>query len=328
MIHTADNGSRGSYSAFTARTTRDGARWNKIIPYDFELRFTAAGSVGIYPLEFSGGAAHVLMQLPFELWRVGDSRINDTSDDVRMIPYILDENEDGVYGYTGVDQTASGGDNDPYTDWIYWELPNDATPGDAGYRAFETKVTTDLANYGYLSDCSEVWARVVLFNWNGGSVSASNFPANVNQALPETGTIFRIISTKPNTVDDVFTINTPAKQQSRELAVASAQKIGVFPNPYYAFNPQETDRLQRFVTFNNLPPNSPVTIRIFNLAGQLVNRIDKNDASQFAQWNLMNFNNLPVASGMYIAHIDVPELGHAQVLKLAIIQEGEVLEVF
>ncbi|NUM78016.1 T9SS type A sorting domain-containing protein, partial [candidate division KSB1 bacterium] len=115
---------------------------------------------------------------------------------------------------------------------------------------------------------------------------------------------------------------------SQDLALASAKTIGVFPNPYYAFNPQETSRLSRFVTFNNLPPNSPVTIRIFNLAGQLVNRIEKNDASQFARWNLLNFSNLPVASGMYIAHIEIPELGHAQVLKLAVIQEGEVLENF
>lgn len=140
--------------------------------------------------------------------------------------------------------------------------------------------------------------------------------------------VFTHISNKPNTAADVFTFTLPAPDASQDLALASAKTIGVFPNPYYAFNPQETSRLSRFVTFNNLPPNSPVTIRIFNLAGQLVNRIEKNDASQFARWNLLNFSNLPVASGMYIAHIEIPEIGHAQVLKLAVIQEGEVLENF
>ncbi|NUO84334.1 T9SS type A sorting domain-containing protein, partial [candidate division KSB1 bacterium] len=110
------------------------------------------------------------------------------------------------------------------------------------------------------------------------------------------------------------------------LAQASAKNVGVFPNPYFAFNPQETTRLSRFVTFNNLPETA--TIRIFNLAGQLVARLDKSDASQFIRWNLLNLSNLPVASGMYIAHVDMPALGATKVLKLAIIQEGEVLETF
>lgn len=331
MIHTADNGSRGTYSAFLSRSTRDGDRWSSLIPHDFEMRFTATGSASIYPKEFSGAADHVLIQVPFELWRVGDSRVNDPSDDIRMIPYLLDENEDGVFGYTGVDQTASGGDNDPYTDWIYWIMPPNAAPGDAGYKAFEQAVTTNLTGYQSVYEVgdaagAEVWARVVLFNWNGGSVSDPTFPANVNQALPETGTVFRIITTKPNTVTDSFTFSTVAPEKSLALAQASAKNVGVFPNPYFAFNPQETTRLSRFVTFNNLPETA--TIRIFNLAGQLVARLDKSDASQFIRWNLLNLSNLPVASGMYIAHVDMPALGATKVLKLAIIQEGEVLETF
>ncbi|NIX35385.1 MAG: hypothetical protein GWN10_14145, partial [Nitrospinaceae bacterium] len=44
FIHTADNGSRGSYEAFRNRTTRNGANWPEIIPFDFEIRFTARGS--------------------------------------------------------------------------------------------------------------------------------------------------------------------------------------------------------------------------------------------------------------------------------------------
>jgi hypothetical protein len=113
---------------------------------------------------------------------------------------------------------------------------------------------------------------------------------------------------------------------SVETQKADLNKINVFPNPYYALNAAETNRFVRFVTFNFLPEKA--TIRIFNVAGQLVRILEKNDTSQFLRWDLNNQSNFPVASGMYIAHIDMPETGATKVLKVAVIQEQEVLEVF
>ncbi|MBI3112687.1 MAG: T9SS type A sorting domain-containing protein, partial [Ignavibacteriales bacterium] len=106
----------------------------------------------------------------------------------------------------------------------------------------------------------------------------------------------------------------------------AAEQVGVFPNPYYGFNPSETSRFSKFVTFNYLPRKA--TIRIFNLAGQLVRTMEKDDDSQFFRWNLLNTYNFPVASGMYVAHVDMPDLGLAKTLKMAIIQEQEVLDVY
>jgi hypothetical protein len=63
------------------------------------------------------------------------------------------------------------------------------------------------------------------------------------------------------------------------------------------------------------------------LAGQLV-KVIEHDGGQFENWDLLNHSNLPVASGMYIAHLEMPDLGKIKVLKIAIIQEGEVLETF
>ncbi len=51
--------------------------------------------------------------------------------------------------------------------------------------------------------------------------------------------------------------------------------------------------------------------------------MNKLDASQFLRWDLRNERGLTVASGIYIAHIDMSDLG-AKVLKLAIIQEERV----
>ncbi|MGH7451170.1 MAG: T9SS type A sorting domain-containing protein, partial [bacterium] len=140
---------------------------------------------------------------------------------------------------------------------------------------------------------------------------------------------FVIFANHINQVTDVFKYTVAAPTKGAALEQASANKIGVYPNPYYAFNPAETNRLFRFVTFNNLPREA--TVRIFNLAGQLVRRIEKDDDAQFLQWDLLNHDNIPVASGMYVAYIDatLPSGGSAKkVLKLAVIQEQEVLDIY
>ncbi|MBU1099828.1 MAG: hypothetical protein KKA84_05420 [Bacteroidetes bacterium] len=97
------------------------------------------------------------------------------------------------------------------------------------------------------------------------------------------------------------------------------KKINVFPNPYYGANPNELNKYQRYVTFTHLPEKA--TIRIFNLAGQLVKTIFKSEPGQFQRWDLMNEHNTLVPGGIYIAYIEMPELGETKILKLAIIPE-------
>jgi hypothetical protein len=93
--------------------------------------------------------------------------------------------------------------------------------------------------------------------------------------------------------------------------------INVYPNPYLAYNLLETGLHQERVTFINLPQEC--TIRIFSIAGQLIRTIEHNDpVSVSHNWDLRNENNLPVASGFYIAHIDIPGVGQ-KILKMAIV---------
>lgn len=69
-------------------------------------------------------------------------------------------------------------------------------------------------------------------------------------------------------------------------------------------------------------------IRIFTLGGVQVRKLEKNDDSQFLQWDLQNETGLPVASGMYIAYVEMPELGKTKTLKLMIIQGEQVVEYY
>ncbi len=139
--------------------------------------------------------------------------------------------------------------------------------------------------------------------------------------------IFTIIANQPNTPDDSYTFSTQAViANNTELMKAAAEKINVFPNPYYAYNPAEPDRFTTFVTFNHLPPKA--TVRIFNLAGVQVRKLEKNDATQFLRWNLRNERDIPVASGMYIVYIEMKDIGKEKVLKVMILQQQEQLKYY
>ena len=140
------------------------------------------------------------------------------------------------------------------------------------------------------------------------------------------GDVFSISGNAYVTADDRWTFNTKGMERtySATLAQNDIAQVNVFPNPYYGANPQELDRYGRFVTFNHLPVRA--IIRIFNLGGVMVRRIDKESQSQFQQWDLKNQDGLPVGSGLYIAHIEMPDLGVSRILKLAIVQEQQILD--
>lgn len=138
---------------------------------------------------------------------------------------------------------------------------------------------------------------------------------------------FLIISNKVISVDESFNFTAPAPGQDNNLARSQVDKINVFPNPYYGVNSEEINKYNRFVTFSHLPDNA--TIRIFNLAGVLVKKIKKDPlGGQFQRWDLANQSGLPVASGLYIAYIELPDLGTTKILKIAIIQEQQILDRF
>ncbi len=311
--------SNALYSFFVTRTFR-GTNFSRFIPYDWEMRFTAAGGFANWAFTTGNTAA-----VPFELWNIGIATPDNPADDYRVIPWVLDDDNgepqyQDVYNLTPFDHSISGGNNDPYMDWVYFRNPANTAPGTAGYDQF----VADGPNYDFNSP--EVMARTVLVNWNGGSVSDTTYPANVNQVIPETGTTFRIISTKPNTTADTYQLSSPTPvKNNMALARQQAALVNVFPNPYTGFNIEETDPVNRFVTFTHLSPTAK--IRIFTLAGELVRTIEHTDGTQFERWDLRNANDVPVASGMYICHIELPGIGE-RVLKLAVLGPQERIDVF
>ena len=120
----------------------------------------------------------------------------------------------------------------------------------------------------------------------------------------------------------------PKPVELHDLAAArkAIERINVFPNPYYGVNRAEVNSSNRFVTFNHLPYK--VVIRLFNIAGTLVRTITKSDPGQFISWDLNNEYGLPVAGGVYLAHLQLTDatgisLGE-KVLKLMIVPEEKL----
>ncbi len=143
----------------------------------------------------------------------------------------------------------------------------------------------------------------------------------------ETGDTLRVYYDNPIILGtDTYKFNTTPLAYSSTLAKEELEKINVFPNPYYGVNSEEINKYNKFVTFSHLPDQA--IIRIFNLAGVMIRTIEKDSEDQFQRWDLANDSGLPVASGLYIAYIEMPEIGETKILKLAIIQEQQILDRF
>jgi hypothetical protein len=108
-------------------------------------------------------------------------------------------------------------------------------------------------------------------------------------------------------MDEIATVTASSDQLKEALDL-----INIVPNPYYAFSDYERTRLDTRVKITNLPEKC--TIRIYSSNGKLIRSFKKDSPITSQDWNLTNHQNIPVASGVYLIHVEVPEVGE-RVLK-------------
>jgi len=215
-------------------------------------------------------------------------------------------------------------DNEEQVNVLIWDrnflAEND--PSVDGFRVWNTedRMYTWVVNTSYSSAVIDPTSQEVADNatWNWvffHTYFTTGDVINVNYANPMQIGI------------DSYTFSPgTASFANLDKAREETERINVFPNPYYGVNSEELNKYNRFVTFSHLPTKA--TIRIFNLAGVLVKTIEKDNLDQFERWDLLNQNGLPVASGLYIVYIELPDLGTTKILKAAIIQEQQILDRF
>ncbi len=267
----------------------------------YEIRFTQQGSQ-YYTTNYASlnGLTNqndplAANRVPFEIWNLGEDIASDT-DDVRLVPKVKDFDPFNSATWTTRDsvwtQKANGEWEAIYAlDWIPYAEP---LPDPAG-RARNNNLMI-------------------------GNIVIQSAPG----VLPAPGTVIRFTTWRPLVPGIKFQVETKkSSTNNTQVAKSRVDEITVYPNPYYGTHSLEASKYNRFVRFLGLPTQA--TIRIFSLSGVYINRIDKDSQTDFVDWNLSNDDGLPVASGIYLAHIEMPGVGE-KILKIAIIREAQYID--
>jgi hypothetical protein len=102
--------------------------------------------------------------------------------------------------------------------------------------------------------------------------------------------------------------------------------IKVVPNPYVGTNAMEPALRNRFLNqprklmFTHLPASC--VIKIFTSSGVLIKTIEVENAAPDGSehWNLLTEENLEIAAGMYIYHVESNESGREHIGKFAVLK--------
>jgi hypothetical protein len=266
--------------------------------HNYEIRFTSSGSeyyltgslYGFSPWRHDNPKA--ADTVPFEIWDIG--RNDSGEDDVRLTIKTIDDYASLLDDSNRVDQNGK---------WS--RLENGNWEPIIAYFVDSTYQEPLPESSGIIRDASRFKIGKII----------------ISGELPAEGTVIRITTWKPLSAEDVFSvIATAPNTKNYAAAKTSLNDISVFPNPFLGTATFSGYSEQSFVRFTNLP--AQVTIRIFSLAGVYVRRIEKNDENPWLDWDLKNNAGEQVSSGVYIAHLEMPNIGE-KVMKLAIIQEKQ-----
>ena len=127
-------------------------------------------------------------------------------------------------------------------------------------------------------------------------------PAGYGNLVPVAGNKWKV-DLVPDTMD----------VEARDLS-----RIRVVPNPYVVSSPLDLSPVNKQIMFNHLPPVA--TIRIYTVAGHLVDILEHDDGTGTASWDIRSRFNQKIASGYYIYHVTDTETGNIHMGKFAIIQ--------
>jgi hypothetical protein len=123
---------------------------------------------------------------------------------------------------------------------------------------------------------------------------------------------------------------TESKQlATQEEYVGALANVNVVPNPYYAYSAYETSQFTNTIKITNLPAVAKVTI--YSIDGSFIKQYDRDEKGAILsgnsrptstgqvypdlEWDMKNFKEIPVASGVYLIHISAPEYGEERTIK-------------
>lgn len=136
-------------------------------------------------------------------------------------------------------------------------------------------------------------------------------PKYVNSIFPTDGDVYQLTINVPYNEKDVFSFVSDSSfiDLGKQKTDYATEKPYVVPNPYmgaasfeqapYA----ETGRGDRRIEFRAIPVNA--TVRIYTVTGELVQTLHHDGGFQnYIAWNLRSKDNLEIAPGLYIFHVE------------------------
>ena len=153
--------------------------------------------------------------------------------------------------------------------------------------------------------------------YGGKKVTHAGTDYQVGESFIATSTSFsgsakaRVVADMPiNNFNPVYEFNTKdlvSVTENNDQAKSALDLINVVPNPYYGYSEYELSQLDNRIKITNLPKEAK--IRIYTVSGTLIKTIKKSDDLTSADWDLKNDHGIPVASGLYIIHVDADGIG-------------------
>jgi hypothetical protein len=156
-----------------------------------------------------------------------------------------------------------------------------------GHQLFETDVRVRIR-------VSKPYAQGYSSRWGNTVNSISN-----DTAISDENNNYPMYTFNTAEIRTVLNDETTAKN--------SLNLINIVPNPYYAYSSYEKTALDNLVKIINLPIKCK--IKIYSLNGSLIRKLDKDNDLTFVDWDLKNDARIPIASGIYIIHINAEGIG-------------------
>ena len=253
----------------------------RIFRMDFVADPGDTTAAGLYEDDFGNNpwgyflADTMHISVPFEFWDLGMT-LDDTTDDVRLWPLMYDFYGDGRF-YTDdyliiLNKNNSG---NKYSEDFYSNPDHDTDNG--AYWGYDPEDPISRYDWDYrfaFSEADPVWAK---------------------------GDYALLIPYAINTPNDTFTFSTSNTYISSTQAKHDMDLIKAVPNPYFIRNILDRDPNVSHLMFTHLPKKC--TIRIYTLAGNLIQKIEHDSDSGQETWNVLTMNDQIPASGVYIYHV-------------------------
>jgi hypothetical protein len=272
--------------------------------YRFVRMQTTAGSApAAYPNR--GYLNRGFVEVPFQVW--------DTINDIQLDAAFLEREVTDAAGnrLSGPDQRASSDST--------WG-PTAESDGGREYIFVYRRPYSDTPKAELAVDAS-VYDGIVPVLYTVGP------KLREDTDVIDDGDVLQFLYANPATSNDFYVFNTSSLVRGNAaLARAGLERIRVVPNPYYNRSRYELSQFNRIMRFINMPEIA--TVRIFSLSGQLVRTLRKTDpTTSVLDWDLQTENRLPVASGVYVYHVEAPGVGTI-FGRLVVFMEKERLNTF